>query len=131
MRKTPDIPSRDSIASYVKTNAKRVKSILSEHQHAMKETVRETDYHGHHIVIGTTYRIEVDGRPPGAHFIVTDDGQVQCHALPNYTFLSAVDTVKTLIDTFPEEFSPSARTGHEGMHMKKKAASQKSSRRKR
>ena len=132
MSKKTDDPTPESIAGYVKTHAKRVKSMLSMQHHAIQETVREMDYKGHHIVIGTTYRIEVDGRSLGGHFIVTDDGQVQCHALPNYTFLSAVDTVKTLIDTFPEDFSGAAPPNH-GMHdhhsapTKKKVAKKKSS----
>ena len=78
-----------------------------------------TEYKGRKIVIGTTYRIEVDGRLVGGHFVVTDEGQVQCHAMPNYTFSSAVDLVKSMIDVFPEDFSGAApddghdHAGHE------------------
>ena len=75
------------------------------HGHAMPmESTREADYYGHHIVIRTTYHIEVDGTPIEGHLGVTDDGQVHYHAVPNLSFASAVDLVKQLIDTFPEDF---------------------------
>ena len=32
-----------------------------------------------------------------------------CHSLPNYQFASAVDTIKTLIDIFPDDFPRKAR----------------------
>ena len=70
-----------------------------------QESTREADYHGHHIVVRTTYRIEVDGTPIEGHLGVTDDGQVHYHAVPNLSFASAVDLVKQLIDTFPEDFA--------------------------
>jgi hypothetical protein len=68
------------------------------------ESTREADYYGHHIVIRTTYHIEVDGTPIEGHLGVTDDGQVHYHAVPNLSFASAIDLVKLLIDTFPEDF---------------------------
>ena len=111
-------PTPESIAAYVKRHSARAKKLLGAmHDHSPAETVREADYKGHHIVIGTTYRIEVDGRRVGGHFVVTDDGQVQCHALPNYTFSSAVDLVKSMIEIFPEDFSDTHDHGghdHEG-----------------
>jgi hypothetical protein len=68
------------------------------------ESTREATYYGHHIVIRTTYHIEVDGMPIEGHLGVTNDGQVHYHAVPNLSFASAVDLVKQLIDTFPEDF---------------------------
>src|SRR5215213_7514957 len=68
------------------------------------ESVREATYRGHHIVIRTRYRIEVDGVPVEGHLGVTNDGRVHYHAVPNLGFSSAVDLVKQLIDTFPEDF---------------------------
>jgi hypothetical protein len=68
------------------------------------QSTREASYHGHHIVIRTTYRIEVDGMPIEGHMGVTNDGQVHYHAVPNLGFASAVDLVQQLIDTFPEDF---------------------------
>jgi hypothetical protein len=68
------------------------------------ESTREVTYRGHHIRIRTTYHIEVDGMPIQGHLGVTNDGQVHYHAIPNLSFASAVDMVKQLIDTFPEDF---------------------------
>jgi hypothetical protein len=36
------------------------------HEHGL-ETVREDHYRGHRVVVRTTYRIEVDGRPVTGH----------------------------------------------------------------
>jgi hypothetical protein len=68
------------------------------------ESTREVTYRGHHLRIRTTYHIEVDGMPIQGHLGVTNDGQVHYHAIPNLSFASAVDMVKQLIDTFPEDF---------------------------
>ncbi len=69
-------------------------------------SVREDEYEGHRIVITTTYAITVDGSPLTAHLGVSNDGEVHCHALPAYQFLSAVDTVRALIDNYPDDFPP-------------------------
>jgi hypothetical protein len=87
------------------------------HGHGMAtETTREASYRGHHIVIRTTYQIEVDGMPIQGHMGVTNDGQVHYHAVPNLGFASAVDLVKQLIDTFPDDFE-AGTGGDEGMDM--------------
>lgn len=79
------------------------------------ETTREANYGGHHIVVRTTYQIEVDGMPIRGHMGVTNDGQVHYHAVPNLGFASAIDLVKQLIDTFPDDFeTPSATHSHGG-----------------
>ncbi len=75
------------------------------HEHpAETEIVREETYRGHEIVVRTRYSIEVDGRPVTGHMGVTNDGQVHYHPLPNYSFASAIDLVKRLIEAFPEDF---------------------------
>ena len=74
------------------------------HDHGV-ETVREDHYRGHHIVIRTTYRIEVDGDPVTGHVAVGNDGKVHYHAIPNVSFGSAIDVVRQLIDAFPDEFA--------------------------
>ena len=78
------------------------------------ESTREATYRGHQIVIRTTYRIEVDGRSIEGHLGVTNDGQVHYHAVPNLSFASAVDLVKQLIDTFPEDFQAATDTDPHG-----------------
>ena len=67
-------------------------------------TTRSSTYKGHKIEIRTTYRIEVDGKQIGGHVIVSDDGQVHYHPLPNYSLGSAVKLVEQIIDSFPDDF---------------------------
>ena len=80
------------------------------HGGGQMESVREATYRGHHIVVRTTYQLEVDGMPIEGHMGVTNDGQVHYHAVPNLSFASAVDMVKKLIDTFPEDFQAGGHT---------------------
>ena len=72
------------------------------------ESVREANYQGHKITIKTTYRLEVDGRVFDVPLILDNAGNLQCHSLPNYQFVSAIDMVKQLIETFPDDFAPGA-----------------------
>jgi hypothetical protein len=81
-------------------------------------SVRTAEHDGHTIQIRTHYEITVDGKSVSTHLSVGNDGNLVCHALPNYLFSSAVDLVKTLIDQYPDEF-PTRRTrrprrGHGG-----------------
>ena len=77
------------------------------------ESVREATHAGHHIVVRTSYRIEVDGKPLAGRFYLSNDGQVFYHGLPNYSFASAVDLVKQMIDAFPDDFeTPDDGPGH-------------------
>jgi hypothetical protein len=95
--------SPEAIAQHVAEQ----RSELARHDHGhgpTMESVREATHRGHHIVIRTTYHVEVDGRPVEGHVGVTNDGRVHYHALPNIDFASAVDLAKRLIDAFPEDF---------------------------
>lgn len=78
------------------------------------ESVRRDTYRGHDIVVRTTYSIEVDGTPLGGHLEVANNGLVHHHAVPNYVFASAIDLVKQLIDTFPDDFD--GRSGGDHGH---------------
>jgi hypothetical protein len=93
------------------------------------ETLREAEYEGHHIVIRTTYRIEVDGKVLAVPLALGNDGQLHVHSLPNYQFASAIDMVKRLIDNFPEDFRPhrgeAKRSGGHGSHVPRKHAPRK------
>ncbi len=97
-------PTVKSIGSYVKKHAAQVEGTQGHH-HASSETIREADYEGHHIVVRTTYQIEVDGTPVTGHMGVADDGNVHYHPIPNMSFASALDMVKQLIDVFPDDFT--------------------------
>ena len=92
-----------------------------EHRaHGMhNKSVRTFAHHGHDISITTTYEVKIDGRVVRLPLMVSQDGHVQTHALPNYSLSSAVDLVKTILDQFPEDFAKrkrSRRTGgqHDG-----------------
>jgi hypothetical protein len=94
----------------------------------MPESVREADYHGHHIVVRTRYEIEVDGKMLMGHMGVTNDGHVYYHAVPNLSFASAIDLVKELIDIFPADFAAGGggHGGAQGHTRKRRAKSPKS-----
>ena len=72
------------------------------HHHATAFTsTRSAIYRGKQIEVRTTYEITVDSEPLRVHTIVLDDGTVHCHGLPNYSFGSALDMVRALIDATP------------------------------
>ena len=101
------LPTRESIVKYVKQNmqrARRSASKMAMQHKGGQEIVREDDYKGHHVVIRTRYNITVDGKEVTGHIMLTNAGQVHYHGLPNYTFDSAVDLVRALIDNFPDDF---------------------------
>ena len=75
------------------------------HDHSQLESLRKFEYKGHSVVIRTHYAVTVDGRPINAHMSVDNKGRLNTHALPNYSFNSAVDVIKALIDCLPTSFS--------------------------
>jgi len=112
------VPTTTSIASYVKKNAVSVKQ-LRKHSHQKTETIRNAEHHGHHILVRTHYEIEVDGQMLMGHMGVTNDGHVHYHPLPNLSFTSAIDLVRQLIDTFPDDFATPGTGSMDGMKRKK------------
>ncbi len=66
-------------------------------------SVRKASYRGKKIEIHTTYRILIDGKPLEPRVMVGDDGQVHCHGLPNYSFASAIDLTRKVIDAATRE----------------------------
>jgi hypothetical protein len=111
-----DKPTPQSIAKYVKRNAKRVKSCNKMKMgRGGTETLREADYKGHHIIVRTTYRVTIDSTPVTGVLSVSNDGQVHYHAVPNLSFDSAVDLVKKLIDVFPDDFKKERSKGKRGV----------------
>lgn len=89
--------------------AKYVAGVTPAHGHdhgndGSVETLREDEYQRHNIVVRTTYKIEVDGKVLRVPLALGNDGQLHCHSLPNYQFASAIDMVKRLIDSFPDDF---------------------------
>jgi hypothetical protein len=74
------------------------------HHHGSNTTVREMTYGAHTIRVVTSYDIEVDGHPVTGHLLVTNEGAVHYHAIPNQEFPSALDMVKRMIDLAPDQF---------------------------
>lgn len=101
-RELRKITSPDNFLAHVK--ASKPKRRGEAHHEGPIETVRESEYRGHRIVVKTTYAIEVDGRPVTGHLGVSNDGRVHYHPVPNASFASAVELVEQLIDAFPDEF---------------------------
>jgi hypothetical protein len=122
-------PTAAMLAKYVKQNAPKARAAQAGHHMHMDESVREATYKGHHIAIRTTYQVTVDGKPITGHMGVTNDGRVHYHPVPNVSFASAVDLIKQLIDTFPDDFDRTAGHPHPGAPMPmggmKKTARQK------
>lgn len=72
---------------------------LPEHKHQEEfATLRESCYRGKEIRIETTYKIMVDDQPFTVHTSVSNDGSVHCHSLPNYSFPSAMEMLKHIVD---------------------------------
>ncbi len=89
---------------------------LHEPHHHGNTTVREVTHGTHSIRVVTSYDIEVDGQPVTGHLLVTNEGAVHYHAIPNQEFASALDMVKRMIDLAPDQFPdpPTDRTDHHG-----------------
>ena len=119
------LPTVESIASYVAKNAGNVKKAQTQIHHDM-QSVRETKYQGHRVVVRTWYEIEVDGKKIMGHVGVTNDGQVHYHPVPNLSFASAIEMVEKLIDIFPEDFKKNGRSGEGQHHMSPNKAASKS-----
>jgi hypothetical protein len=100
------IRNKRALARYTSRVAKEIDGATTgvHGEHGM-ESVRTAEHNGHSIVVRTRYEFEVDGKSVVSPVMVDNFGRVACHALPNYSFLSAIDLVKQLIDTFPEDFS--------------------------
>ena len=105
--KSPSRPPSDLIA-YSSKRLKAGQSVAAghaEHDKGPFQSVREIEYNGHKITIYTQYEIKVDGKTFSGHIYVDNKGKVSAHALPNYSFVSAVDLVKKMIDEFPDDFT--------------------------
>lgn len=70
----------------------------SHHHTTAFTSTRNAIHRGKQIEVRTTYEITVDDEPLRVHTYVLDDGTVHCHGLPNYSFGSALDMVRALID---------------------------------
>jgi hypothetical protein len=83
----------------------------------------------HTIEIHTTYRVIVDGKRINLSLMVDDNGEVHCHALPNYQLSSALDLVKVMVDLFPDSFGNSHKQSSGSGHGRGRGSGGHSSRR--
>lgn len=113
-------PTVQSIARYIKQNTAKPK--MKMHHTGAGVSVREATYKGHQIIIRTSYEITVDGQPVTGHVNVSNEGDVQYHAIPNFSFGSAVDLVRKLIDVFPTSFKKKKRAAAPAVGTAKHAA---------
>ena len=100
--------SADASLAQAQKTAPYFKKLLTDMHEHMQEAAssrREADYRGHHVVIETTYKVTVDGKPFDVGLGVTDSGRVYYHGMPNVGFDSAVDLMKAVIDRFADEFA--------------------------
>jgi len=115
---TPGEITADASATQAKKNAEHFKKLLQGmHMGGGMDSMREADYKGHHITIKTTYEIKIDGKPFMGELGVTNAGMVHYHGMPAAGFASALDLVKTVIDTFPDEFAAGSGGGMMNMNM--------------
>ena len=107
------VATPDQLAAAVEHYGDDLARLSQPHGHPT-ESVREVVYRGHRIRITTSYRIEVDDVAITGPLLVTHEGTLHYHAIPNQEFASAVDMVKGIIDLAPEGPAPPA--GGQGEH---------------
>ena len=115
----PDLQPEELAKCLVRARPKKKMA----HRGPMKILRTET-HKGHDIRIETTYKITVDGKVVSGHLDVTNSGHVHYHPLPNHSASSAIEMVRTIIDSFPDDF-PSGKGKRSADKGKKKASSRK------
>ena len=99
---------KSHLKEFVKPLKRKLAKTAKDHAEAHKmshhsfTSERETNYMGKEIRIETTYKITVNGKPFGTHVGVLNDGRVYCHALPQYSFPSAIGMIKKIIRTYQD-----------------------------
>lgn len=66
--------------------------------HESATSIRRATHRGKRIEVHTTYQIFVDGAPVREHIMALEDGTVHYHGLPNYSFRSAMDLARRIVD---------------------------------
>jgi len=80
--------------------------------HGSATSIRRASHLGRQIELHTTYEIFLDGEPVHEQIMALDDGTVHYHGLPNYSFHSALELVRRIVErsmTTPieDELNPS------------------------
>ena len=100
-KEPPKIGFEGDVKRLVEGKARQLKQFPKQKVHKHGDsftTTRETTYRDRKIKIETTYKIIIDRTPVMAHIDVLNNGAVRCHALPNYSFRSALGVAKKLVD---------------------------------
>lgn len=122
-KKAIGVPDTAILARYSPTDSadahpdwikKKFPGYIAAHAGHDSKAIREFAHGGHLIKIITTYRVEVDGKPIRAHLSVDEDGRVYSHATPFVTYGSAVDLMKSIIDSYSDAFSGAGDDGDDG-----------------
>jgi len=115
-------PQRDRLLGWVESVTMPPGYTPGDHSHHDSFTsVRKAVYRGKRIVVETTYRITIDDVPVRVHTAVLDDGTVHYHGFPNYSFPSALDLGRRLVDASfvelpPDEIGGDAPDDDDGHH---------------
>ncbi len=86
------------------------------------KSIRKDVHRNREIRIETTYKILIDKVPLDSHTTVLDDGSVHCHDFPNYSFNSAMDMARKIVDVMVDfsepndELSEKENLTNEGHH---------------
>lgn len=88
-------------------------------------SVRTAHYKGFQIEVETSYKFKIDGKPLMIHAHVLNSGHVHSPSLPNYGWSSAMDFVRQLIDSFPDDFEAPVKKKTAKKRRSKKKASKK------
>jgi hypothetical protein len=117
MPRRVEITADPSLAQAKKTSAV-FKALLRNPHGQHTASVREDHYKGHRIVIRTSYDIEIDGKKFHGNLDVSNSGTVQYHGIPNVSSNSAVELIRLVIDTFPDDFTgkPAKDHSHDTHH---------------
>lgn len=121
----------EALGEHLKKKRPRIKKRLRKYARRRGFSSTRTDsYNGFEIEIVTTYDIKVNGKRFEPHVHVMNNGHVHYHPLPNYSWASAVDFVRQLIDSFPEDFASFQKKPKKKKSTKKKKTTKPSYRKK-
>ena len=105
MRSNVSVPFYScDFGKHAKQRVKKHSGKKKPHAHA-DTSVRTDSYKGFDVEIETHYKFTVNGKTLPVHAHVLDSGHIHCPDMPNYGWASAVDFVREMINTFPDDFA--------------------------
>jgi hypothetical protein len=126
LRRSTGLILADAGEEQAKKSSPIFKKLMQGSGHAMShggdDSMREDIYKGHRITVMTTYQIRIDGKLFKGQLGVSNAGDVHYHGIPNVGFTSAMDLVRSVIDTFPDDFPVRKGTAKPPLHTAKSVA---------